>query len=177
MEVWNPGALPFGLTIAKLYEDHKSIPPNPLLAEPMYYRGYIEKAGTGTGDIVEKCREYGLPTTEYRQDEDFRVVIYRPKTAENAPTGAPGTRSGTQSEQTSMILDFCRTPRQVGEIRAKLGYTNRTKFRQNYMTPLLRDGYLEMTIPDKPTSSQQKYRTTAKGLKLLARNSEGRDEN
>ena len=76
-----------------------------------------------------------------------------------------------------MILDFCRTPRQVGEIRARLGYTNRTKFRQNYMTPLLRDGYLEMTIPDKPTSSQQKYRTTAKGLKLLARSSDGRDEN
>ena len=46
LEIWNPGILPFGLTVKKLYESHKSIPPNPLLAESMYYKGFIEKAGT-----------------------------------------------------------------------------------------------------------------------------------
>ena len=175
LEIWNPGVLPFGLTIAKLYEDHKSIPANPLLAEPMYYKGYIEKAGTGTGDIVEKCRSYGLPMPQYQQDEDFRVVLYRPEIEESVPKPLQGpqsgpqsgTQSGTQSKQSIMILEFCREPKQVGEIREKLGYTNRTKFRQRYMVPLLSEGLLEMTIPGKPTSSQQKYKTTVKGLQVI----------
>ena len=44
----------------------------------MYWKGYIEKVGTGTEDIIEKCRDYGLKTPEfYHQEEDFRVVIWR----------------------------------------------------------------------------------------------------
>ena len=37
----------------------------------------IEKVGTGTEDIINKCREYGLKTPEFYQEEDFRVVIWR----------------------------------------------------------------------------------------------------
>ena len=77
LEVWNPGVLPYGLTVQKLYGPHKSLPANPLLAEPMYWNGYIEKVGTGTEDIIRKCREYGLRTPEFYQEEDFRVVIWR----------------------------------------------------------------------------------------------------
>jgi predicted HTH transcriptional regulator len=33
-------------------EPHKSLPANPLLADPMYWNGYIEKVGTGTEDII-----------------------------------------------------------------------------------------------------------------------------
>ena len=36
------------------------------------------------------------------------------------------------------------------------------------LKPLLEAGWLEMTIPDKPTSSKQKYRLTARGKNLLA---------
>ena len=49
----------------------------PLLADPMYWNGNIEKLGTSTGDIITKCREYGLRTPEFHQDEDFRVIIWR----------------------------------------------------------------------------------------------------
>jgi ATP-dependent DNA helicase RecG len=73
-------------------------------------------------------------------------------------------------------LDFCRIPRQIHEIREKFNYTNRTKFRQSYMTPLLDAGLLEMTIPDKPTSSQQKYQTTAKGLQYLTQSIDSEDK-
>lgn len=77
LEVWNPGTLPYGLTVQKLHGPHKSLPANPLLADPMYWNGYIEKVGTGTEDIINKCREYGLKTPEFHQEEDFRVVIWR----------------------------------------------------------------------------------------------------
>ena len=79
LEVWNPGALPYGLTVQKLHGPHKSLPTNPLLADPMYWNGYIEKVGTGTEDIITKCHDYGLQTPEFHQEEDFRVVIWRNK--------------------------------------------------------------------------------------------------
>jgi len=39
-------------------------------------------------------------------------------------------------------------------------------FRDNYLTPALEAGLVEMTIPGKPKSSRQKYRLTEKGLVL-----------
>ena len=54
-----------------------------------------------------------------------------------------------------------------------VGRSNRTKFRHQVLKPMLEAGWLEMTIPDKPTSSQQKYRITAKGKALLANLKEG----
>ena len=77
LEIWNPGQLPYGLTVQKLSGPHKSLPANPLLADPMYLAGYIEKVGTGTEDIISLCSEWGLKTPEFHQEEDFRIVIWR----------------------------------------------------------------------------------------------------
>ena len=71
--------LPYGLTVQKLFEPHKSLPANPLLADPMFWIGYIEKVGTGTEDIVKWCKDKGLQDPEYHQEEDFRVVLWRKK--------------------------------------------------------------------------------------------------
>jgi ATP-dependent DNA helicase RecG len=49
------------------------------------------------------------------------------------------------------------------------GRTNRTKFRDQVLKPLLDAGWIEMTIPDKPTSSRQRYKLTAKGQEMLKR--------
>lgn len=38
-----------------------------------------------------------------------------------------------------------------------IGYKNRTRFRRDYIKPLVEKGKLKMTIPDKPTSRKQKY--------------------
>lgn len=48
------------------------------------------------------------------------------------------------------------------------GRSDRTKFRHQVLNPLLDAGLIEMTIPDKPRSSKQRYRLTQKGRKLLA---------
>jgi ATP-dependent DNA helicase RecG len=48
-----------------------------------------------------------------------------------------------------------------------IGRANRTKFRDQVLRPLLDAGLIEMTIPDKPTSSKQKYRLTEMGKQIL----------
>ena len=77
LEVWNPGQLPYGLTVNKLTVPHKSLPANPLIADPLFWTGYVDKVGTGTEDIVNLCKDKGLKAPEYHQEEDFRVVIWR----------------------------------------------------------------------------------------------------
>ena len=52
---------------------------------------------------------------------------------------------------------------------ALLGLKHWKTFRGNYLQPLLDSGWLEMTVPDKPTSSKQKYRQTDKGGELQNR--------
>ena len=68
LEVWNPGELPPPLTMEKLRSPHASIPRNPLVADPLFLARYIEKAGTGTLDMIALFREAGLPEPEFRQD-------------------------------------------------------------------------------------------------------------
>ncbi len=78
VEVWNPGALPAGLTLEKLRTEHPSIPRNPLIADPLFLAHYIEKAGTGTLDMIDGCREAGLPEPEFREDGDhFVLTLWR----------------------------------------------------------------------------------------------------
>lgn len=43
-----------------------------------------------------------------------------------------------------------------------LGLRHKTNFRRNYIAPALQDGVIEMTIPEKPNSKNQKYRLTPK---------------
>jgi len=55
LEVWNPGHLPPSLTLEMLRRPHGSVPGNPLLAESLYLAQYIERMGTGTGDMIARC--------------------------------------------------------------------------------------------------------------------------
>jgi len=48
------------------------------------------------------------------------------------------------------------------EIQQALGLRDRKSFRERYLQPALQAGVIEMTIPDKPNSSLQKYRLTDK---------------
>jgi hypothetical protein len=45
---------------------------------------------------------------------------------------------------------------------------HREHFRKAYIDPLVTAGWLERTIPDKPTSRLQKYSLAAKGRAWLA---------
>lgn len=51
-------------------------------------------------------------------------------------------------------------------IQAALDLRHRDYFNEAYLIPALNTGYVEMSIPSKPTSSRQKYCLTEKGLLL-----------
>lgn len=46
----------------------------------------------------------------------------------------------------------------AAEIMRRLGLSHRPTFRKNYLNPALEQGFINMTIPDKPNSRNQKYR-------------------
>lgn len=173
LEIWNPGELPPQLTVDNLRRPHASIPRSPRIAEPLFLARYIEKAGTGTLDMIHLCAQAGLPTPEFRQDGgQFIQTLWRPKGAAQggdvATAGTkPGTKSGPSRDQVE-ILAKASAGAALTELMAVAKRTNRTKFRDQVVQPLMDQGWLEMTLPDKPTSSQQKYRLTAAGQAWLA---------
>jgi predicted HTH transcriptional regulator len=78
LEVWNPGELPPALTPERLREPHASIPHNPLVAEPLFLARYIEKAGSGTLDMIERCRDLGLQEPDFEQRAgQFVITLWR----------------------------------------------------------------------------------------------------
>jgi ATP-dependent DNA helicase RecG len=78
IEVWNPGELPPGLTPDLLRKPHGPIPRNPLIAEPLFRVKYVEKAGTGTTDMIADCRQAGLPEPDFEQSgPHFVVTLWR----------------------------------------------------------------------------------------------------
>ena len=48
-----------------------------------------------------------------------------------------------------------------------LGMAHREHFRSTYMKPALETGVVEMTLPEKPNGSNQRYRLTALGQRWL----------
>ncbi|MCK4355540.1 DUF4062 domain-containing protein [Candidatus Bipolaricaulota bacterium] len=78
VEIMNPGALPEGITLDDLRRPHASHPRYPLIADALYLTHYIEKAGTGTLDMIAGCREVGLPEPEFReQGNHFVATVWR----------------------------------------------------------------------------------------------------
>lgn len=77
------------------------------------------------------------------------------------------TKSGLSEDEVKLLLSFCFNEQAISNIQKQFKWTNRTKFRNKYINPLLQEGLLEMTVPDKPNSRLQKYKTTEKGLILI----------
>ena len=168
LEIWNPGSLPLGWTPEKLKRLHASVPANPLLAEPMYLAGYIERLGTGTADMVRLSADHKLKEPEFIQDENFKVIIYRPAPVDEAtdqPTDQPADQPTDQAaDQVKALVLKIEKEHSRHELMKLLDLKHNQTFRDNYLNPSLAMGYIEMTNPEAPNHPNQKYRLTAKGL-------------
>ena len=56
------------------------------------------------------------------------------------------------------IVNFCSVPRTSREILERAGVVYHTKNIAKYITSLVAAGYLQMTNPENPTASNQKYK-------------------
>jgi hypothetical protein len=67
------------------------------------------------------------------------------------------------------LLQVCNGELGRDELQDCVGITDRKHFRTEYLRPAMDQGLVEMTIPDKPRSSNQRYRLTDEGQRWLSR--------
>ena len=132
------------------------------MANIFFKSGMIEAWGRGFDKIREACALYGGPLPEYEINESGIMVLCKAcdrylqllNDAGQQPNHYPN-QNGQDMNKT--IIEFCRKPKSVQEIMDKFGFDSRTSFRRNYLTAMLKNGELKMTMPEKPSSKNQKY--------------------
>jgi len=172
LEITNPGTFHFGITPEKLTRPHESKPWNPIIANVFYRAGIIERWGTGTLNIIDWCKENGNPPPTWQEQAGSVYVTFQPSFP---PEHQVGTKLGLSWDQVE-IMRNCLKDKAITELMAVVGRSNRTKFRDQVLKPLIDDGLIEMTIPDKPRSSKQRYRLTENGRRILREIRGGKDE-
>ncbi|MFC1817407.1 ATP-binding protein [Thermodesulfobacteriota bacterium] len=126
LEVWNPGELPPGLTPELLREPHGPMPRNPLIAEPLYRVKYVEKAGTGTTDMIADCLKAGLPEPDFEQRGPYFVVtVWRDWLTDEVSAGL----KLTDRQKAAVTLVKVKGQITSGEYRAHTGVEARTATR------------------------------------------------
>ena len=68
------------------------------------------------------------------------------------------TKRVTLTNKEKDIVNFCSVPRTTKEILDRIGVSMHSKNRERYITSLVAAGYLQMTNPENPTASNQKYK-------------------
>ena len=164
LEVLNPGKLPYPLTLEQLRDTHQSVPNNRLLARSLYLTQYIEELGTGTVDMIRRCREAGLREPEFTDSSGFKTTIWRatpPERIKVQPESLPGD---LKSRVLNLLADG---PLSKSELSKKLGHKEVSGQLNKVVRNLRTDRMIEYTLPDKPTSRKQQYRLTDQGRNEL----------
>ena len=99
-------------------------------------------------NLVTHKSNQAITENEYKSNQEHEGT--------NQPHTDSVTRKLTKKEED--IRNFCSIPRTAQEIMDRLKITNQSKNRQKYITPLIKIGVLERTIPEKPNDPNQKYR-------------------
>lgn len=75
--IWNAGQLPPGIKVGDLKREHPSMPRNPDIVQAFWLRGYMERVGRGTQNIVAWCKESGLPDPSWKSDETGVFLTFK----------------------------------------------------------------------------------------------------
>src|SRR5690606_2634452 len=100
------------------------------------------------------------------EGSEFRAVIPRPG-SDQATAQVTGQVTAQVTAQVGELLARIDGEMTRRAIQDALGLAHRGNFRKVYLAPALDLGVIEMTLPDKPRSSNQRYRLTALGRQWL----------
>ena len=173
VEIHSPGALPNGLTIDDI-KAGTSMPRNTFLFNNAIY--LLPYTGVGSG--ITRALDEDINVTFMNNDkaQEFVITVWRGESnqvegksnqVEGKSNQVEGKSNQVQDSDTKKvslsnkqrdIVNFCSVPRTTAEIMERLGLSNQTKNRERYITSLVAAGYLQMTNPDNPTASNQKYK-------------------
>ena len=118
-------------------------------------------------------KEESIETLEINQSEDWTKEIRRSQkigqeveqlsffSDNNIDSQILGTKQGLSMDHL-IILKNCKNESRAIELMEILNRTNKTKFKDAIIKPLIENGFFELTNPGKPKSPTQKYRLTNK---------------
>ncbi len=169
VEITSPGGM-FGGGSIQEYDIYsiRSMRRNPVIADLFHRMKYMERRGSGLRKIVSETEKLPGYTEAYKPEfsstaTDFRVIL------KNVNYNLEGDAHQVIHQVThqvielstvsKQILTFCTTPKSKKELAVFCGFKDLRNFTLKYINPLLESGQLEMTIPDKPKSRNQKYIT------------------
>lgn len=159
IEITSAGSLPDGLSKEDFFEG-VSMPRNKELMRIYRDLDLVEQLGSGVPRIL---KSYGKEC--FRFMDNFTRMTF--------PSSEKITEQVTEqvaeqvTEQVSKLLSVMgRDETTTAELMTKLDMRHRPTFLYNYLQPALDAKLIEMTIPDKPKSSKQRYRLTEKGKQI-----------
>lgn len=112
-----------------------------------------------SNQVEQKSNQVQDSDTQLRHsDTDLDTRLRHSNTNSDTQLRHSDTKKVSLSNKQRDIVNFCSVPRTTAEIMERLGLSNQTKNRERYITSLVAAGYLQMTNPDNPTASNQKYK-------------------
>ena len=158
IEITSFGSLPQGITEAEFFEGY-SVPRNKELMRVFRDLDLVEHLGSGVPRIL---RSYGKECFKFT--ENFLRMAF--PISEKVTLQVTLQVTPQVTPQVEELIKVLEKEMNRQEIQEKLKLSDREHFRLNYLKPALRSDFIEMTIPEKPNSSLQKYRLTEKGKQL-----------
>ena len=122
-----------------------------------------EKSNQVGNEVHDKSNQVEDHNTGFRNsDTNLDTGLRHSNTNLDTQLRHSDTKKVSLSNKQRDIVNFCSVPRTTAEIMERLGLSNQTKNRERYITSLVAAGYLQMTNPDNPTASNQKYKKVNK---------------
>ena len=159
VEIHSPGALPNGLTIDDI-KAGTSMPRNMFLFNNAIY--LLPYTGVGSG--ITRALDEDINVTFMNNDnaQEFVITVWREESNQvedhDTRLNYHDTKRMPLTNKQKDIVNFCSVPRTSREILERAGVVYHTKNIAKYITSLVAAGYLQMTNPENPTASNQKYK-------------------
>jgi ATP-dependent DNA helicase RecG len=142
------------------------MPKNPNIAKFFREIGLADELGSGMRNLMKYGQAYGGEVPLLLEGDVFRMVVHTPEnqaTLQVTPQNSPQDSLQVEAELYQLLQIMGESSHTRTELMEQMGLSDRKNFRNRYLQPLLEQGLIQMTIPDKPNSRNQKYRLTPKG--------------